>query len=79
VLRGLAKQHKQGVSIETVEVTGGGESFFMAGRLRTPKDLPAYIVRLGHEEAFRDMAFEKVAIVEKSEELMFEVRSSPKI
>ena len=75
VLKGLAKQHQRGIAIEKIEVTENGNVFFMAGKVTNPMDIPAYIVRLGKEEAFEDMAFENIIIAESGNELSFEVRS----
>ena len=79
VMRGLARQHQQGLALEKVEVTASGRVFYMAGKVLRPGDLPAYIVRLGEETAFENMAFEKIAISEKELALSFEVRSWSKI
>lgn len=75
VLKGLARQHQRGIAIEKIEVTQNGNVFFMAGKVINPMDVPAYIVRLGDEEAFEDMAFENIIIEETGAELSFEVRS----
>ncbi len=74
-LEGLARQHRKGISVEKIEMTESGTAFHMSGKVRHPMDVPAYIVRLGDEEVFEDMAFEKIVIGESASGLTFEVRS----
>ena len=62
VLAGLARQHRGGVAIESLQVTRQGAVFGMKGKVRQATDLPAYIVRLGDEDAFEDMSFEKITL-----------------
>ena len=80
VLSGLAKQHRAGVSLNKIEITESGSVFSMAGTVDNPVDVPAYVVRLGNEDVFDNMVFEKLRILESvvGEALRFEIRSSSK-
>ena len=75
VLTALARQHRQGVAIEKIEVTENGALFSMEGEVENPLDLPAYILRLGREEVFWGMSFETIKIAEAGARLSFELRS----
>jgi hypothetical protein len=83
IFRGLSRQHVPGVSLNRIEVTQSGSIFSMSGTLANPIDLPTYIVRLGEEDAFSRMTFEKLLIQEKNtdtettadEDLRFEIHS----
>ena len=75
VLTALARQHRQGVAIEKIELTENGALFSMEGEVENPLDLPAYILRLGQEEVFWGMSFETIKIAEMEARLSFALRS----
>ena len=79
VLSGLARQHRQGIAIEKIAVAENGALFVLEGEVEDAREVPAYIVRLGKEEAFRDMSFETVKIAEVDARLSFELKSWTKI
>jgi len=93
IFRGLSRRHVQGVSLDKIEVTESGSIFYMSGTVSNPVDIPRYIVRLGEEEVFANMTFEKLRLKEKNvnedvtenarenvdEDLKFEIRSISRI
>jgi hypothetical protein len=75
VLLGLARQHEEGITLSRIAVRERGADFLMSGSVKQASAIPDFLLRLGGESAFSDMAFGKVKFTEAAPNTDFEVRS----
>jgi len=74
ILVALARQHQPGIVLTRIEVADDGARFSLQGNASEARIVPQYLARLGLEEAFAGMAFDKLVLSEVGDRTRFEVR-----
>lgn len=76
-LAALGRRHSSGLWLTELRINGGTDSIELVGRTSDPGMIPAYLLRLGEEEALAGKRFDQFEIerTEDSSELTFRVSS----
>jgi len=76
-LAALGRRHSAGLWLTELRIIGGTDSIELAGRATDPGMIPAYLLRLGEEEALSGKRFDQFEIerTKDSGELAFRVSS----
>ncbi len=67
LLAGLARQDREGIWLERIAFSNGGEDIELEGRVERAKALPAYLRRLGDESSFANRRFRTLAVERAAE------------
>jgi hypothetical protein len=76
-LAALGRRHSQGLWLTELRINGGTRSIELVGRTTNPEMVPAYLLRLGEEEALAGKRFDQFEIerTDEANELGFRVSS----
>jgi hypothetical protein len=76
-LAALGRRHSSGLWLTELRIDGGADSIDLAGRTTDPGMIPAYLLRLGEEDALAGKRFDQFEIerAENGGELAFRVSS----
>jgi hypothetical protein len=76
-LAALGRRHSSGLWLTELRINGGTDSIELVGRTSDPGMIPAYLLRLGEEDALAGKRFDRFEIerTEDSSELTFRVSS----
>ena len=76
-LAALGRRHSPGLWLTELRINGGTNSIQLIGRTTDPGMVPAYLLRLGQEEALSGQRFDRFELerVEDEDEVIFRVTS----